>query len=422
MHASPTATTGRSGHGSEPSRAPLQSGRGRLEHLRRGRQPRRAPLARRPRAGGPGLHRPAVQHRSLIRLPRRLLSRDGRRLGDDDAAPARGGARRAGRDRRDLRQHRRQRAGAAAAADGRGVRAGAVPRADRGEPQRQGTPAGQGVRDVARVPAGLRPRRTPLRARREQPGHRGPRGLPAGGAGRAAVPAPAAAQHQQEVQPGDGPDDALPGVRRPGVGSRVGRSLRRCRRDRAGVRRRAAGGVAVVGAADRAASRRPGVPGDQGTARRAGRRVPEGLVAREPPQEAADDLAGRGGRLHRHGRRRAQGDRRPRLRVAEADRAGAADAADDARRRRRARLLRRFGHDRSRRGAAERCRRWDASLHQRELRRGGPSRLERRPGRVRHGRRHHPRAAAGGGRDPRWWFRGSGLGGLRTSTTERSPT
>ena len=54
-------------------------------------------------------------------------------------------------------------------------------------------------------------------------------------------------------------------------------------------------------------------------------------------------------------------------------------------------------HDRSCRGAAERCGRRDASLHQRELRRGGPSRLERRPGRVRHRRRHHPRAAAGRG-------------------------
>ena len=71
-------------------------------------------------------------------------------------------------------------------------------------------------------------------------------------------------------------------------------------RDRAGVRRRQAGGVAVERAADRRARRRPGLPADQGQARRAGRRVPEGLAAprhpRRPAQEAAHDLAGRGGR------------------------------------------------------------------------------------------------------------------------------
>ena len=42
-------------------------------------------------------------------------------------------------------------------------------------------------------------------------------------------------------------------------------------------------------------------------------------------------------------------------------------------------------------------RRRDASVHQRELGRGGPSRLERRPGGLRHRRRHHPRPSAGRG-------------------------
>ena len=44
-------------------------------------------------------------------------------------------------------------------------------------------------------------------------------------------------------------------------------AVRRRRRDRAGVRRRPPGGVAVVGAADRAAPRRPGLPGHQGPRR-----------------------------------------------------------------------------------------------------------------------------------------------------------
>ena len=45
------------------------------------------------------------------------------------------------------------------------------------------------------------------------------------------------------------------------VSGRVARhALRRRGRDRAGVRRRPPGGVAVVGAADRAAARRPGLP------------------------------------------------------------------------------------------------------------------------------------------------------------------
>ena len=54
--------------------------------------------------------------------------------------------------RRHLRQHRRQRGRPPAAAHGRGVRRGQLPRPGRGEPQREGSPAGQGVRDEPRVP------------------------------------------------------------------------------------------------------------------------------------------------------------------------------------------------------------------------------------------------------------------------------
>ena len=49
-----------------------------------------------------------------------------------------------------------------------------------------------------------------------------PSGLPAGVDRRPAVPAPAAAEHQQEVQPRHRAHPALPGVRRPGVGPRGG--------------------------------------------------------------------------------------------------------------------------------------------------------------------------------------------------------
>ena len=146
---------------------------------------------------------------------------------------------------RDLREHRRQRGGVPAAADGRGVRGGELPGPGRGQPQPEGPAAGEGVRDEPRVPAGLREGREADRARREQHRHRGGERLPAGRRGRAALPAPAAAQHQQEVQPGDGTDPALPGVRRPGQRPGADPAVRGRPRDRAGLRRRHAGGVAV---------------------------------------------------------------------------------------------------------------------------------------------------------------------------------
>ena len=113
-------------------------------------------------------------------------------------------------------------------------------------------------------------------------------------------------------------------------------------------------------------------------ARRAGRRVPEGLAARRPPQEAAHHLAGRGDRLHRHRGRRAQGDRRPRLRVAEADRADPADPRDHARRRGGARLLRRQRYDGARGRAAERRGRRHPPLPEHQLRRADPRRAPTR--------------------------------------------
>ena len=77
-------------------RTRLGSPRAAVEHVHRGRQPRRAADARgRVREGRPGLHRPALQHRQRLRLPRRLPRQGGREpargVGRDDAAAARGG-------------------------------------------------------------------------------------------------------------------------------------------------------------------------------------------------------------------------------------------------------------------------------------------------------------------------------------------
>ena len=75
------------------------------------------------------------------------------------------------------------------------------------------------------------------------------------------------------------------------------RAATRSSRSSATARRRCGAGAAPL--IDER-GRRPGLPADQGPARRAGRRVPEGLAAPATPgraaQEAAHDLAGRGGR------------------------------------------------------------------------------------------------------------------------------
>ena len=184
-----------------------------MERVRRGRQPRRpAAAGAGVRAVRRGLPRPAVQHRQPVRV-RRPARRPARRppphLAGDDAAATRGRARGDERARRGLRQHRRQRGGAPATADGRRVRRGVLRRADRGQPQPQGPAAGPRVRDLARVPARLRPLDARLRARRVERLAGRPTRLPAHHRRRAPIPAAAAAQHQQEVQPGDRTHHAL---------------------------------------------------------------------------------------------------------------------------------------------------------------------------------------------------------------------
>ena len=168
-------------------------------------------------AGRPDLHRPAVQHGQRLRLPRPL--RRARRVGGDDAAAAGGFARGAARDRRDLRQHRRQRGRPPAAAPGRGVRRAATssrrswststPRAaSSGRASRPATST------CSRTPA------TPAAAcwTRRPPESVDPARLPLSDSDGRPLPAPPAAQHQQEVQPGHRADPALPGPRRPGDG------------------------------------------------------------------------------------------------------------------------------------------------------------------------------------------------------------
>ena len=175
----------------------------------------------------------------------------------------------------------------------------------------KGRQLGKRVREQPRVPPRLRPRRPLHGARREQRRHRRRARLPADRAGRPPLPAPAAAQHQQEVQPGHRADPALHDLGRPetGAGAHRRRSTARRRSARSSAtagRRSGAGAGPLIDAAPR----RPGLPPVHG---RRGERVDvfqKDWLHRRAPQEAAHDLAGRGGRLHRHRGRRAQGDRR----------------------------------------------------------------------------------------------------------------
>ena len=159
-----------------------------------------------------------------------------------------------------------------------------------------------------------------------------------------------------------------------------------------------------------AAARRPGLPAGQGPRRRAGRRVPEGLAAPRRPRRRP---GGRRKKLRTIWLAEEVGstdtavaelkdDRRPRLRVAEADRPGPADPGDHARRRARPRLLRRQRHHRARGRARQRRRRRHPALRQRELRRADPRGLQRPQRRAGHRRRHHPGPAARGRRAGRW--------------------
>ena len=245
-----------------------------MEHAPRRGQPRRAAAAP-DGIGRRRLHRPALQHRQRLRvrrsLPRRLarrpVRRAARRVDGDDASAPRGRPRGAGAARSGVRQHRRQRGGPPAAADGRGLRGGQLPRPGRGQPQPEGPPARPRVRDQPRVRPGVRPPPAVLRGGRGVDRGRRRGRLPAGHARRATVPLPAAAQHQQEVHPVSTPTLPLPAARRPGDRSGLGQRVRRQHRADARLRRRPPGGVAVVEAAGRGAPRRPGVPGDPGPQR-----------------------------------------------------------------------------------------------------------------------------------------------------------
>ena len=211
---------------------------------------------------------------------------------------------------------------------------------------------------------------------------------------RAPVPLPAAAQHQQEVQPGHRADAALPAVRRPGHRSGVGPA----------VRRRAARSTPVFGDGRPAVWRwsRPRIderPDDLVC------RVIRGAAASGSTSSSATGCTATGGR-------------RKKLRtIWLAEEIGSTDTAvaelkevvghvfespkptglvrrilsTHARRRRRARPLRRQRHHRSRRRARQRRRRRHPPLHQHQLRRAHPRGLQRPARRPRHGRRHHPR-------------------------------
>ncbi len=129
-------------------------------------------------------------------------------------------------------------------------------------------------------------------------------------------------------------------------------------------------------------------------------------TARRAAEEAAHDLAGRGGGLHRHRGRGAEGDPRARLRLPEADRAAAPDPGHHARRCGGARLLRRQRYDGARGRARERRGRRVAAVHLGELRGADAAGVAGAAGGLRDRRRHHPGPAAGRGGDGGRWARG----------------
>ncbi|WP_278257017.1 DNA methyltransferase [Nocardioides convexus] len=261
----------------------------------------------------------------------------------------------------------------------------------------KGRQAGQGFRHLPRVRPRLRQGPRALRARRHHRDDRGRGGLPARGRGRTPLPSPAAAQHQQEVQPADRAHPALPGVRRPGVRPRRDRALRRLGGGQAGLRRRSARGLALVAAADGRAARRPGVPAGARARWRAGGRLPARLAAPggRAPQEACAPSGSPRRSARPTPRSPVQGPARARLRVAEADRSAPPDPGDHARGRAGPRLLRGQRDHRSRGGTGERRRRRASYLPLGERPRAHPGRLERRAGGLRHGLGDHPGAAAG---------------------------
>ena len=316
------------------------------------------------------------------------------------------------RDRRDLRQHRRQRGGPPAAAPRRGVRRGATswPRWWSTSTPRAASSAG--LRDQPRVPPRLRPRRRAVRPRRDHaptPSTRADfplttadgrryRHLPLRNTNKKFNPVTARTLHFPVWgDPGPGGSRPTPFAGAVEVLPVFGDG--------------APGGVALVAAADRRAARRPGLPVGQGPAGRAGRRLPAGL-ARTPTGRKklrtiwlAEEVG-----LHRHRRRRAQGARGPRLRVAQADRAA---SAGSCRRCPTTWWCSTSSPAAARPGTPSRSptpRTAAPVLPLGQLRRADPARAQRPARRAAHRRRHHPRPAAGRRRRGRRRARGADAG------------
>ena len=230
------------------------------------------------------------------------------------------------------------------------------------------------------------------------------RDFPLTDAGRPPLPAPAAAQHQQEVQPDHRAHPALHGLGRPGDAAR-------CARRRSTARRRSARSSATAG-------RRSG-----GGAGRSSTSAPTTWSAGAVNGE-------HGERVDVFQKDWLHPGRRKKLRtIWLAEEIGSTDTAvaelkeivghvfespkptglirrilgDDARRRVRARLLRRQRYDGPRGRAAERRGRRHPALPQHQLRRADPGGVQRPQRRAADRRRHHPGPAAGRRRAGRWW-------------------
>ena len=232
----------------------------------------------------------------------------------DDASAARGRARGAGPARRGVRQHRRQRGRPPAAADGRGLRRGQLPRPARScvNPwARPGAASRAGSRPATstswRTPAPAVLRRRTAAPPRPSTSADFPLAAPTTGAAsatcRCATPTRSSTRSPRRrstsrctVDPVTGSDSCRCSQRQAAAAD-------------ARLRRRPAGGVAVVDGRGRRASRRPRVPGDPrahaGSAPTSSSAT--GCTASGGrSREAAHDLAAEEIGSDRHRRRRAQ--------------------------------------------------------------------------------------------------------------------
>ena len=204
------------------------------------------------RARRPGLHRPAVQHRQRLRLHDDIRGGTGMTRHQAWVAMMRPRLEAARellpRPRRDLRQHRRQRGGppAAAAWTRSSARRTSSPRSWSTSTRRAASWAAASRRATS-TSSSTPGTRAALRARREQHRDRRRARLPADRERRPALPAPAAAQHQQEVQPDHRAHPALHGLGRPrdraGAHARRSTARRRSGRSSATAGRRSGGGA-----------------------------------------------------------------------------------------------------------------------------------------------------------------------------------